>query len=91
MKGLCSLVLTCIEPRQTFGVFMGTSPAPELANNFAFWHEYEFLSHMVDEYKQIGPSRYSTHFNSLTNLPRGLSGVLTIYLLYLLGICLVFH
>ena len=28
-----------------------------------------------------------THLNSLTNFPRGLSGILTIYLLYLLGIC----
>ena len=25
--------------RQTSGVFMGTSPAAELANDFAFWHE----------------------------------------------------
>ena len=37
--------------RQTSGVFMGTSPAPELANNFGFWHEFEFLSHMVNEYQ----------------------------------------
>ena len=37
--------------RQTSGVFMGTSPAPELANNFVFWHEFEFLSHMVNEYR----------------------------------------
>ena len=34
--------------RQTSGVFMGTSPTPELANNFAFWHEYEFLLHTVN-------------------------------------------
>ena len=44
--------------RQTSGVFMGTSPAPELANNFGFRHEFEFLSHMVNECKQCGPSRY---------------------------------
>ena len=25
--------------RQTSGVLMGTSPVPELANEFAFWHE----------------------------------------------------
>ena len=37
---------------------MGTSPAPELANDFAFWHEYGFLTHMVNEYKQYGPGRY---------------------------------
>ena len=38
--------------RQTSGVFTGTSPAPELANNFVFWHEFEFLSHRVNEYRQ---------------------------------------
>ena len=50
--------------RQTSsGVFMGTSsPAPEPANNFGFWHDYEFLSHMVNEYKQSGPSRYLFQF-----------------------------
>ena len=37
--------------RQTSGVFMGTSPAPELANDFAFWHEYEFLTHVVNEHE----------------------------------------
>ena len=62
MKGLCSLVLICTRYRQASDVFMGTSPTPELANNFAFWHEYEFLSHMVNEYKQIGPSRYPFQF-----------------------------
>ena len=50
--------------RQTFGVFMGTSPAPELANDFAFWHEYEFLTHMVNEHKQYGPGRYPFDFIS---------------------------
>ena len=34
--------------RQTCGVFMGTSPAPELANDFAFCHEFEFLIHVVN-------------------------------------------
>ena len=48
--------------RQTSGVFMGTSPAPELANNFVFWHEFEFLSHMVNEYRLCGPSRYPFEF-----------------------------
>ena len=41
---------------------MGTSPAPELANDFTFWHEYGFLSHMVQEHKQYGPSRYPLEF-----------------------------
>ena len=41
---------------------MGTSLAPELANDFAFWHEYEFLSHMVQEHKQYGPGRYPLEF-----------------------------
>ena len=48
--------------RQTSGVFTGTSPAPELANNFVFWHEFEFLSHRVNEYRQCGPSRYPFEF-----------------------------
>ncbi|CAN0173407.1 unnamed protein product, partial [Ascophyllum nodosum] len=50
--------------RQTSGVFMGTSPAPELANDFAFWHEYGFLTHMVNDYKQYGPGRYPFEFIS---------------------------
>ena len=44
--------------RQTSGVFMGISPAAELANDFAFWHEYGLFSDMAQEYKQYGPSRY---------------------------------
>ena len=48
--------------RQTSGVFMGTSPALEVANDFAFWHEYEFLSHMAQEHKQYGPCRYPFEF-----------------------------
>ena len=43
---------------------MGTSPAPELANDFAFWHEFEFLTHMVNEHKQYGPGRSQFHFIS---------------------------
>ena len=44
---------------------MGTSPAPELlANDFAFWHEYGFLIHMVNECKQYGPGRYPFEFIS---------------------------
>ena len=39
--------------RQTSVVFMGTSPAPELANDFAFWHEFEFLSHMVNNISRL--------------------------------------
>ena len=50
--------------RQTSRVFMGTSPAPELANGFAFWHEFEFLTHMVNEHKQYGPGRYPFDFIS---------------------------
>ena len=42
---------------------MGTSPAPELANDFAFWDEFDFLSHMVQEHKQYcGPGRYPFEF-----------------------------
>ena len=41
---------------------MGTSPALEFANDFAFWHEYEFLSHMAQEHKQYGPCRYPFEF-----------------------------
>ena len=48
--------------RQTSVAFMSTSPAPELANDFRFWHEYEFLSHMVQEHKQYGPGRYPFEF-----------------------------
>ena len=38
---------------------MGTSPAPELANDFAFWNEHELFSHMVQKHKHYGPGRYS--------------------------------
>ena len=50
--------------RQTSGVFMGTSQAPELANDFAFSHEYEFLTHKVNEHIQYGPGRYLFDFIS---------------------------
>ena len=38
--------------RQASGVFMGTvhPQSLNLRNDFAFWHEFESLSHMVDEY-----------------------------------------
>lgn len=29
---------------------MGTAPAPDLANDFSFWHEFNFLKVMVDQY-----------------------------------------
>ena len=29
---------------------MGTAPAPDLANDFAFMHEFKFLKVMIDEY-----------------------------------------
>ena len=43
---------------------MGTSPAPKLTNDFAFWHEYEFLTDMANEYKQYAPGRYPFEFIS---------------------------
>ena len=90
MKGLCSLALICID-RQTSGVFMGTSPAPELANNFAFWHEYGFLSHMVNEYKQIGPCRYPFQFINqfATRTKRYIDDIITVYLGHMSGISLM--
>lgn len=36
--------------RQSSGIFMGSSPAPDLANYFAFMHEYEFYLEMIEEY-----------------------------------------
>ena len=76
--------------RQTSGVFMGTSPAPELANNFAFWHDYEFLSHMVNEYKQIGPSRYPFQFINqfATRTKRYIDDIFTVSLGHMYGILL---
>ena len=29
---------------------MGTAPGPDLANDFAFMHEFKFLKVMIDEY-----------------------------------------
>ena len=72
--------------RQTSGVFMGTSPAPELANNFGFWHEFEFLSHMVNEYLVLRINNgdlVDTHSNLLINLLLGLNGTLMIFSLFL--------
>ena len=48
--------------RQTSGVFVATSPVSELANNFGYWNEFEFLPHVVNKYKQSGPSRYPFEF-----------------------------
>ena len=70
--------------RQTSGVFMGTSPAPELANDFAFWHEFEFLTHMVNEHKQYGPGRYP--FDFIPNTRVVPSGILMTSSLSLLAI-----
>ncbi|CAN0253736.1 unnamed protein product, partial [Laminaria digitata] len=36
--------------KQSSGIFMGTAPAPDLANDFAFMHEFNFLKVMIDEY-----------------------------------------
>ena len=41
---------------------MGIPPAPKLANDFAFWHEYGFFFHMVQDHKQYGACRYSFDF-----------------------------
>ena len=30
---------------------MGTSPAPDLANDFAFFHEFKFFKVMIDEFE----------------------------------------
>ena len=70
---------------------MGTSPAPELANNFAFWHEYEFLSHMVNEYKQIGPCRYPFQFINqfATRTKRYIDDIFTVSLERMSGISLM--
>ena len=76
--------------RQTSGVFMGTSPAPELANIFAFWHGCEFLSHMVNENKQIGPSRYLFRFINqfATRTKRYIDDIFTVSLGHMSGISL---
>ena len=43
---------------------MGTSPAPELASNFTFWHGLEFLLRIVNEHKQSGPSQNPFEFTN---------------------------
>ena len=78
--------------RQTSsGVFMGTSPTPELANNFPFWHEYEFLSHMINEFKEIGPSRYPFQFTNqfATKTTRYIDDIFTVSLGHMSGISLL--
>ena len=47
---------------QTSGVFVGTSPALELTNDFPSWHEHEYLSHRAQEHKQYGLCRYPFEF-----------------------------
>ena len=37
--------------KQSSGIFMGMSPAPDLANDFAFMHEFNFLKVMIDEFE----------------------------------------
>ena len=67
---------------QTSAVFMGTSPRPELANDFAFWHEYEYLSHIVQEYNQYGPNRCPFEFITqyAINTKRYIDGIFTVSL-----------
>ena len=36
--------------KQSSGIFMGMSPAPDLANIFAFMHEFDFLKEMISEH-----------------------------------------
>ena len=36
--------------KQTSGIFMGTAPAPDLANDFASMHVFKFLEVIIDEY-----------------------------------------
>ena len=76
--------------RQTSGVFMGTSPAPELANNFTLWHEYEFLSHMLNACKQIGPSHHPFQFINqfATMTKRYTDDIFTVSLGHMSGISL---
>ena len=38
--------------KQASGIFMGTAPAPDLANDIAFMHEFMFLRVMIDKYVQ---------------------------------------
>ena len=35
---------------QMYCTVMGTAPAPDLADDFAFMHEFKFLEVMIDEY-----------------------------------------
>ena len=38
---------------QSSGILIGTAPAPDLANDFAFMHEFKFLKVMIDKYDAI--------------------------------------
>ena len=77
--------------RQTSGVFMGTSPAAELANDFAFWHEFECFTHMVNEYKQYGPGRYPFDFISQygCSTKRYINDIFTVSLGHTIGLSLL--
>ena len=37
--------------RQSSGIFMGSSPAPDFANYFAFMHEFRFYQEMITEFQ----------------------------------------
>ena len=66
---------------------MGTSPALELASGFAFWHEFEFLTHMVNQYKQYGSGRYPLEFISqyAGSTKRYIDNIITVSLGHTIG------
>ena len=39
--------ILCPNHEQPSGIVMGTAPAPDLANDFAFMHEFRFLEVMI--------------------------------------------
>lgn len=43
--------------KQKSGIFMGTSPAPALANYFAYFHEFMFLTQMIKVYNNTPPQQ----------------------------------
>ena len=47
--------------KQSSGIFMGTAPAPDLANDFAFMHEFKFLK-VIDEYVHAINSGNEPHY-----------------------------
>ena len=69
--------------RQTSGVFIGTSPDPELANNFGFWHEFEFQSPMVNKSGPINsrhPSECINQFTTTNRTKRYIDDIFTVSL-----------